>query len=158
MNDDIIFRQYEYNSHDFKKALILRYDILDLPGGAGDYGVKFIYGPHDEEENHILLGAFIDDKIVGTLNLQPVDDTTLLLRQFAVDRGMQGTGIGSKLMALAHETARKHGYTKITMHARRTAYKFYAKHGYILEHPEELDTILDPNNTKFSLHHMYIDL
>ena len=144
-------RTYDIDSDDFKKALILRYNILDISGGIGDSGVKFIFGSHENERNHTLIGTFMEDKIVGTLNLEPIDDTTFLLRQFAVDGSMQGTGIGTKMMDFTHKYAREHGYRKIIMHARETALNFYKKNGYITT--GEIDYY-----PTLTLHHMYIDL
>ena len=55
---------------------------------------------------------------------------TLRLRQMAVVSGLQGKGIGKVLTQFAENIARDRGYTKVMMHARKTAIGFYKKLGY----------------------------
>jgi len=126
---DITLRPYEYGSDDFKKALILRYNILNLISGINSTSLEFIFGDHADEKDHFMLGAFDGDTLLGTLNLQKFYDY-LLVRQFAVHKSLQGTGIGMKLIKYAHEFAIEQGYRKLELHARMNTLGFYQKAGY----------------------------
>jgi len=131
-NTELELRVYDYDTDDYKKALILRYNILSLSKGVDSSGLKFIYGAHDDERDHIKCGAFIGDAIVGTLNLAKQNDGSLLLRQFAVESKLQGMGIGIKLIKFAHEKAAELGYKKIYLHSRMNVLGFYSKAGYVM--------------------------
>lgn len=149
--DSLVIRRYEHGSDDDRKGYLLRHDILNLAPGVGDAAVQFVFGCHDKEADQIKLGAFSEDCMVGTVNLAPQPDGTVLLRQFAVTTKLQGMGIGKKLLAYAHTTAKELGYTRVMLDARQNVAEFYAKAGYIrtgkkLVYPEIV------------LEQMYIDL
>lgn len=131
-NSNLTVREYAHDTNDDRKAMILRLSVLSIPlkEGIGDYALKFIYEPHDEERTHIKLGAFIGENIVGTLNLAPQGNGSLLLRQFAVDAKLQGKGIGIQLIKYAHALALERGYSRIELHSRMNAVGFYKKAGY----------------------------
>ena len=129
---ELVLRVYDYDSTDYKKALILRHHVLSLSNGVGDSGMALIYDEHPTEREHIKCGAFIGDAIVGTLNFEIQKDGTLLLRQFAVDSKIQGKGIGMKLIKFAHEQAKARGYSKIYLHSRMNVIGFYKKAGYVM--------------------------
>jgi predicted GNAT family N-acyltransferase len=82
------------------------------------------------EKGEILIAAFDDDDMMGCCMLSPVNDTTVRLRQMAVQNQVQGTGIGASIMSFAENIARDKGFTKMMMHARATAVGFYEKFGY----------------------------
>jgi len=130
-NTDFDIRIYDKNSADYRKALVLRWDVLNLSKGVGQSDVDFILGDHPDEDGFIKIGAFIDGNIVGTLDLAPMNiPGRLLLRQFAVSKKLQGYGIGMKLIKFAHNAARERGYTSIELHARQDVIGFYQKAGY----------------------------
>jgi ribosomal protein S18 acetylase RimI-like enzyme len=54
----------------------------------------------------------------------------MTMRQVAVAPGMQGQGIGRKLVEYAEEFARDGGFDLMLLHARETAVPFYEKLGY----------------------------
>jgi GNAT superfamily N-acetyltransferase len=76
--------------------------------------------------------AEIEQHIVGLLVVRPRPDH-LLLENVAVTPGMQGAGIGARLLGVAESLARQHGvlelrlYTNIAM-TENLAY--YPRHGY----------------------------
>lgn len=147
---ELTFRPYSHGSSDYQKALILRYCILSLDKSIPDSALEFVYGPHTEEKEEFLLGAFDGSDLLGTLNLQKQGDQ-LLLRQFAVHNKLQGTGIGRKLLEYAHEFARSQGYHRIELHARMDVIGFYQKGGYILTEKRYGYPVI-------TLAQMYIDL
>jgi N-acetylglutamate synthase-like GNAT family acetyltransferase len=59
--------------------------------------------------------------------LTKIDNTTIKLRQMAVQNNLQGKGIGASIMSFAETVARDKGYKKLMMHARDTAIGFYEK-------------------------------
>jgi ribosomal protein S18 acetylase RimI-like enzyme len=70
--------------------------------------------------------------VLGTLNLKPEGEGTVLLRSLAVDSKCQGTGVGKKLVLFAHEVARERGFRRIVLHSRLNVIGFYQKLGYTL--------------------------
>jgi N-acetylglutamate synthase-like GNAT family acetyltransferase len=105
----------------------LRNDILRKP-----LHLSFEKEELDREKNDILIGAFEEDKMLGCCLLTRVDKDQVRLRQMAVQNNLQGKGIGASMMNYAENIARDAGYSKIIMHARKTAIGFYEKLGYIV--------------------------
>jgi predicted GNAT family N-acyltransferase len=104
----------------------LRDDILRKP-----LGLVFTKEELEKEKDHLLIGAFEDDKMLACCMLVEENSKTVRLRQMAVLNDLQGKGIGKALMLFAENLARDRGYKKITMHARKNAIGFYEKMGYV---------------------------
>ena len=83
-----------------------------------------------KEKEDILIAAFEEDEMLGCCILTPLDDDTLRLRQMAVQKNLQGKGIGESIMSFAETLARDKGYKTLMMHARDTAVGFYERFGY----------------------------
>lgn len=149
--NNLVVRRYAHNSSDDKKGYILRHFVLNLTPGVDDYTVAFLYGDHEDEAREIKIGAFVDDRMVGTLCLTPQEDQLASIRQFAVFPDLQGMGIGRKLLDYAHATAKELGCKRIYLDARQTVVAFYAKAGYVCTGK----TSVYPSVT---LEQMYIDL
>ncbi|MCA6515420.1 MAG: GNAT family N-acetyltransferase, partial [Chitinophagaceae bacterium] len=75
-------------------------------------------------------GCFEEDKLEACCILTEVDPSTVRLRQMAVGAALQRKGIGRVLMNFAENIARDRKYTRLTMHARKSAVGFYEKSGY----------------------------
>lgn len=127
---DITFREYAYGSAEHRRAQILRYMILRLETGVSSAAEKAIFDEHPDEKEHILLGAFDGEALLGTLNLKPEGEGNVLLRSLAVDSKCQGKGVGKQLVLFAHEVARERGYKRIILHSRLHVIGFYQKLGY----------------------------
>ena len=84
------------------------------------------------EDASFHLGVFEGERLVGSLILKPVDETTLRMRQVAVEPATQGKGAGSDLIAFAEKFAREKGYETIAAHVREPVLHFYIKRGYAL--------------------------
>lgn len=82
------------------------------------------------EVNETTFAAIDEGRVVGCLMLKHVSDEEIKFRQMAVAEGMQGKGVGRKLMEAAEVWAWENGYHKISLHARITAEGFYAGLGY----------------------------
>ena len=121
-------RNIAYDTPDYYKAVELRDKILRKP-----LGMVFTKEFLSQDSSDLIIGIFEDNKILGVLHLKPLDAGTLKMRQVAVDNSLQGKGLGSKLVQYSEESARKKKYTKIVLHARETAVKFYKNLNYTIE-------------------------
>ncbi len=115
----------DYGTQEYKQMIDLRMQILRVP-----LGLSFTKEDLENEKNDILLGCFDEEKLEGCCLLTEIEKGTVKLRQMAVLDGLQGKGIGRALMNFAENVARDAGYTKLTMHARKSALGFYEKLGY----------------------------
>ncbi|HRE51871.1 MAG TPA: GNAT family N-acetyltransferase [Flavitalea sp.] len=129
----------DYGSPEYRQMVRLRNDILRKP-----LGLAFLPEELEQEREHILIGAFEDDKILGCCMLVKEDEATARLRQMAVPNTLQGKGIGRALMLFAENIARDKRFNKLAMHARKTAIGFYEKLGYEIV-SEEFEEITLPH-------------
>ena len=118
-------RIIDHGTDEYRQMINLRNLLLRKP-----LGLTFDEEELEKEKNDILLGCFDDDKLEGCCLLTATGPKTVTLRQMAVVSGLQGKGIGKVLLQFAENIARDRGYTKIMMHARKTAVGFYEKLGY----------------------------
>ena len=103
----------------------LRLEIMRKP-----LGLSFTPEELAREVNDILIASFDDDVILGCCILTDMKNGRVRLRQMAVQKNMQGKGIGESMMMFAENLARDKGFKTLTMHARDTAIGFYERFGY----------------------------
>jgi predicted GNAT family N-acyltransferase len=115
----------DHGSADYRQMVDLRLQLLRKP-----LGLSFSRDELESEKSDILLGCFEDDKLEACCVLTEMDVSTVRLRQMAVGSALQGKGIGRVLMNFAENIARDRKYTRLTMHARKSAVGFYEKSGY----------------------------
>lgn len=118
-------RLIEYGSCDYQAMVQLRDKILRAPLGL-TFSAEYL----QQEISDVLIGGFEEEKLLGCCILSPVNETTVQLRQMAVDNDLQGKGTGSKILRFAEEQAKKNGFGELMMHARKEAADFYRKNGY----------------------------
>jgi predicted GNAT family N-acyltransferase len=118
-------KQILHGSPEYQQMIMLRYEILRKP-----LGLEFSDEDLAKEKDDILIGVFEDDRMQACCVLTKVDANTVRLRQMAVNKNLQGKGIGATLMDFAENLARDFGYKKLIMHARKVALGFYEKQGY----------------------------
>ncbi|HEY0678338.1 MAG TPA: GNAT family N-acetyltransferase [Chitinophagaceae bacterium] len=118
-------KMIDHGSKEYQQMINLRYNILRKP-----LGLNFSPEELEKEKDVVLIGAFEDDQMLGCCMLVKQDNKKMRLRQMAVLNNLQGKGIGRALMAFAENISRDLGYSKIMMHARKTATGFYEKLGY----------------------------
>lgn len=118
-------KQILHGSPEYQQMIQLRYEILRKP-----LGLEFSDEDLAKEKDDILIGVFEDDRMQACCVLTKTDSSTVRLRQMAVNKNLQGKGIGATLMNFAENLARDFGYKKLIMHARTTAMGFYEKQGY----------------------------
>jgi predicted GNAT family N-acyltransferase len=93
-------------------------------------GVPRSYINPQKEAKDVLIGAFEREQLIGCCILTHVDETTLQLRQMAVDHTLQKKGVGTAIVAFAEKVAKEEGYLVLMMNARDTVMDFYKKSGY----------------------------
>jgi len=118
-------KQIDHGSKEYRQMVALRLEILRKP-----QGLSFTEEELAKEKDDILIGAFEEDKMLACCLLTKIDNSTLKLRQMAVQNNLQGKGIGASIMSFAETVARDKGFKKLTMHARDSAIGFYEKFDY----------------------------
>lgn len=118
----------EFGTPEYDEAVRLRHEVLRKP-----LGLEFTPEQLAAEYADYHLAAFAaNGALVGYLNLTPVDDLTVKMRQVAVAPGLQGRGIGKALVEASEVLARRLGFRRMLLHARETAVPFYLRAGYAI--------------------------
>lgn len=116
----------EFATPEYDEAVGIRYDILRRPLGL-EYTPEQLAAEYDQ----IHLAAYSDNnQMLGYLNLTPLDDQIVKMRQVAVAAAWQGKGVGKRMVASSEELARDMGFSKMVLHARETAVPFYLSLAY----------------------------
>lgn len=115
----------QYNSPSYLQMIELRRNVLRKP-----LGLDFTPEQLVEDEKNTLIGAFINDKLVGCCVLTPISSQQIQLRQMAVDPTLQGKGVGKLIVQFAENWAFSQHFFEIILHARENAIPFYEKLGY----------------------------
>ncbi|MBY0755934.1 GNAT family N-acetyltransferase [Clostridium sardiniense] len=123
--NEIIIKEVFFNTPEYKSELRLRDNVLRKPLGMdiSDDALEI-----EVDDYHIC--AIINSKVVGTLLLRKFNNTTLQMRQVAVDESLRNKHIGKKLISFAESFAKDKGFTKIILNARKTAIPFYERISY----------------------------
>ncbi len=122
----IQIRQIDFGTPEYDEAVQLRYEVLRRPLGL-EYTTEQLASEYAE----IHLAAFdAHGRLVGYLNLSPLANGYVKMRQVAVAPEAQRRGIGQKLVAESEQLAKELGFSVMTLHAREPAVPFYAKMGY----------------------------
>lgn len=118
-------KQIDHGSNEYQLMVNLRYEVMRKPLGL-------VFSPEElsSEKNDILICAFDEDDLMGCCILTNMSNGCCRLRQMAVQKNMQGKGIGESMVTFAENLARDKGFKTLTMHARDTAIGFYEKYGY----------------------------
>lgn len=86
------------------------------------------------DKGGMIFYAKYNGKIVGTVSLLKIDDTTFELSKMAVTDGVQGLGIGQKLMEHCLKIVKQKGIKKLVLYSNRKllpAIYLYKKFGFI---------------------------
>jgi GNAT superfamily N-acetyltransferase len=121
-------KQIDHGSKEYQQMVQLRMEILRKP-----LGLSFTKEELDKEKNDILIAVFDEDDMLGCCILTKIDDYRIKLRQMAVQKKLQGKGIGESIISFAENIARDKGYKTLMMHARDSAIGFYEKFGYAIK-------------------------
>ena len=120
--------QIEFGTPEYDEAVRLRYEVLRKPLGL-EYAPEQLAGEYAE---HHLVACTADGAIAGYLNLTPLDEENVKMRQVAVAAARQGQGIGLAMVQESEALARRLGFRRIVLHARETAVPFYLRAGYTI--------------------------
>lgn len=85
------------------------------------------------DKGGMIFYAKYNDKIVGTVSLLKIDENTFELSKMAVTDGVQGLGIGKKLMEHCIVVAQQKGMKKLILYSNRKllpAIYLYEKFGF----------------------------
>jgi predicted GNAT family N-acyltransferase len=121
----IKFREIAHNSPDYRQAVALRSAILRQP-----LNLSFSSEQLQSEAGCHHLGGFIQAELIACLVLQPLDGTTIRMRQVAVKEELRGQGIGRRLVHASEAFAWELGFQQLTLHARQSVVGFYERLGY----------------------------
>jgi len=127
----LTYKIIAHNSPDYEAEVDLRTRVLRKP-----LGLDFTKEQLAKEGNQIHMGAYFDDNLVACLVFVILSNSTLKMRQVAVEPEMQRQGIGLKLVSYAEHYGIESGYCSIELHARDTAIQFYIDSGYEVEGKE----------------------
>lgn len=119
------FSRITHNSPEYFPTVLLRYAVLRKP-----LGMVFTSEQLAEEHNEIHVHGLKGSTLVCCLQLRPIDNHTVQMRQVAVDESYQSKGVGRALVEYCEQVARDEQFTEIILHARETAVEFYLKLGY----------------------------
>ena len=120
------FKEIHLGTPEYKASLQLREAVLRAPLGLSLTEDELADEPHCAH-----LGGFDGaGRLVAILLLKPLNAHTVKMRQVAVQPGLQGGGIGAKLVAFAEAFASERGFKTMMAHARGTAVEFYLGLGY----------------------------
>lgn len=118
--------EIQFGTPEFDEAVRLRYEVLRKP-----LGLEYTAEQLATEFDNIHLAAFdVTGRLIGYLNLTPVDLEEVKMRQVAVHPDAQGAGVGKALVLASEAVAKRAGFKKISLHARETAVPFYQKLDY----------------------------
>jgi ribosomal protein S18 acetylase RimI-like enzyme len=118
-------KEIDFGTKEYEQMLELRYEVLRKP-----LGLSFTDNEMERSKSDILVGCFDDDELQGCCMITDKGDGVAKLRQMAVRKSYQGTGIGRELLLYCETIARAKGFKKMIMHARTSAIGFYEKLGY----------------------------
>lgn len=127
-------KHVKHNSPDYVRAVELRRLVLRIPLGL-DFTPEQLASEHDSTH---FIGENAEAKVVATAMATPYHDTSIKVRQVAVDPNCQGQGLGREIMFFVEDWARSAGYREVVLHARQVAVDFYLRIGYeIFDEPFE---------------------
>lgn len=136
MNLDNIVTIITYNA-DLKEPIkTLNLEWLKKYFRVEDKDEKMLSDPQSEiiDKGGLIYYAKYDNKIVGTVSLLKIDDTTFELSKMAVTDGVQGLGIGQKLMDYCLLIAKQKKIKKLILYSNRKlvpAIYLYKKVGFV---------------------------
>jgi predicted GNAT family N-acyltransferase len=135
MNLDNIVTIIPFSPNLKKEIKILNLEWLEKFFKVEPRDKKVLSDPQGEiiDKGGMIFYAKYNDKIVGTVSLLKINDTTFELGKMAVTDGVHGLGIGNKLMEHCIEVAQQKGIKKLILYSNRKllpALYLYTKFGF----------------------------
>ncbi len=119
------FVEIEHGSAVYAAELELRNRLLRIPLGL-DIQMEDLNIEREFRHFGILAG----NELVACLMAVPAGTGCMQLRQIAVEEGLQGKGIGRRLMIESEAVLEGEGTVRLILNSRDTAVGFYEKLGY----------------------------
>ena len=93
------------------------------------------HGFYNDIENvfEVFYCLTVNGKVIGTVALKKIDDSTVELKALYLDSEYRGKGLGSRLMDKAIDEAKTRGYKSIvldSMSEYKDALRLYEKYGF----------------------------
>jgi predicted GNAT family N-acyltransferase len=124
--ENILLERVEWGSPKYKSGVELRDKILRKP-----LGLNILDENLQGEINDYHICATIDLMTIGVLILKKINETTMQMKQVAVDESVRGQNVGRKMVNFAEQIAKDSGKLTIVLNARETAIPFYEKLNYL---------------------------
>lgn len=86
--------------------------------------------PSLSDPNNIHYILYLGSDIIGTIQIEYLDNISVIVRLIAIDGNLKNRGYGSKILQIAENMLQSKGYKKILLHSTPKAYNFYKKNGY----------------------------
>ncbi len=129
----------------YEMACALREQDLLVPLGLDLERYRAMFPGVDEASEHLV--AIDVGAVIGCVLLRDEGDGVGALSQMVVDSGWQGTGVGRMLVeALETRAFGDMGLESVWCHARREAYGFYERLGWVFD-SEEFEEAGIPHRT-----------
>ena len=123
--ENLTIRTIDFGTIEYEKSLELRDLVLRKPLGMSIYNDNL-----ESDAKDILVGAFLQNELVGTLILSKIDPEVLKMRQVAVNQTLKEIGIGRRLVLFSEQLAISLKIHTIELNARKPVIPFYQKLGY----------------------------
>ncbi len=135
----MVLKIIKIDTLDYKKMVELRTQILRIP-----LGLSLSQFDLEMDKKDILIGYFDDSclELIACCILTTIDMDIIKLRQMAVGEKWQGQGVGKALILYAETFAKKLGFKKIIMNARKVASGFYLTLGYAITGEEFIEVTI----------------
>ena len=126
----IVVLPYDFATPTYLEALALRQEVLRVP-----LGLDINDDPLHLEFDHHHLGAFDEQRLVGTCSLRQNQPGVYQMRQVAVSPTAQGRGTGRLLVAACERFVSQNHRSgaRLFCHARDVAVPFYERCGWRVE-------------------------
>ena len=125
MNPPIEIRQIHFGTDEYNEELQLRNRVLRKPLGLSLFDENLT-----KEVNDFHIGAFDGKVLIGVLILTVLSEGEVKMRQVGVEENWRGKNVGARLVLYAEEFARKLGYRKVVLNARKSVVGFYERLEY----------------------------
>lgn len=125
--NDVIFKIISYGSPEYEAAVKLREGILRKP-----LGLTFLPEEREAEKDHIQIAGFQENDLISTAVLVP-EGQNYKMQRIVVKEGLQGAGIGAKMMDFCESYAKNKSIHSIYCYSRYSAVRFYLKNNYVAE-------------------------
>ena len=115
----------EFGSQEYLDSLTLRNEVFRKP-----WGLDIKDDDLSEDKDFEMYGAYIKDRLIGTVFLAEKDKDTAQIKTVALLDEFRGVGLGNYLMRFIEDIAKTKGYSKAFLMGRVYASNFYTKLGY----------------------------